>query len=153
MGSSTAPKECRCCNVQFSDLFDSEIKYFHHHKSISFILLGDQFFALFSLAESKSKTTTNLLTFCRRVHSVGDDIQVLEDFENEILFCISRHQGVGELDERPFHLINMYDTSGKRKRLNNCVRFRGTRNMRTIDTLEKLKDEDFKLKLLKNLVY
>jgi hypothetical protein len=150
--SSTAPKQCRCCNVQFSNLLKGEIKYFHHHESISFILFGDQFFALFSLAENKSKSATNL-TFCRRVHSIGDDLQVLEDFENEILFCISRHQGLRELEEMPFHLINMYDTSGKRKRLNNCVRFRGPRNMKTIDTMEKLNDKNFKQKLLKNLVY
>jgi hypothetical protein len=137
------PRKCRCCGmINFPDVLESDLKFFRHYESISFIHFGDQFFALCS---NKSNDSSSYIQHNSRMHSIHDDIQVIEDFENEILFCVYREESQGSL----WNVISVFDSSGKRNIIKKHVLYLDLKNLKTVQIARKLNEPSFRNKVLK----
>jgi hypothetical protein len=79
------------------------------------------------------------------MHSIHDDIQVIEDFENEILFCVYREESQGSL----WNVISVFDSSGKRNIIKKHVLYLDLKNLKTVQIARKLNEPSFRNKVLK----
>jgi hypothetical protein len=130
--------------INFPNVLESDLKFFRHCASISFIHFGDQFFALCS---NKSNDSSSYIQHNSRIHSINDDIQVIEDFESEVLFCVYREEANGSL----WNIISIFDTSGTRDIMKKHVLYLDLKNLETVEIARKLKETSFRNKVLKSM--
>merc|ERR1712098_863118 len=118
---------CSICDACISAGIGSDLKFFRVFESIKFFHFGALFFYVYDLP-----TEVGDIQVITCLHSVGDVLHVVEDVQNEVVFCAYRHDEINR--------IGTIDASGKRKKREDHRLLREP-NVKTAEIAQRLKTE------------